>query len=80
MLDEPLSSLDAGLRKHLLNELITIISTLNITTIFVTHDHKEAFSAGNIVMLMNQGKIEQMGTAEDLIQRPKNDWVKEFFN
>ncbi len=79
MLDEPLSSLDAGLRKHLLNELTTIISTLNITTIFVTHDHKEAFSAGNIVMLMNRGKIEQMGTPEDLIQRPKNDWVKKFF-
>ncbi len=80
MLDEPLSSLDASLRKHLLNELTQIISTLNITTIFVTHDHKEAFSAGNTVMLMNQGKIEQIGTPEDLIQRPKNDWVKNFFS
>ncbi len=80
MLDEPLSSLDAGLRKHLLNELTNIISTLKITTIFVTHDHKEAFSAGNIIMLMNQGKIEQMGTEEDFNHRPKNDWVKEFFN
>ncbi len=80
MLDEPLSSLDAGLRKHLLNELTNIISALNITTIFVTHDHKEAFSAGNIVMLLNQGKIEQMGTPQDLIQKPKNNWVKEFFN
>lgn len=80
MLDEPLSSLDAGLRRHLLNELTKIISTLNITTIFVTHDHKEAFAAGNLVMLMNHGKIEQMGSPQDLIQRPKNNWVKEFFS
>jgi len=79
MLDEPLSSLDAGLRKHLLKELIEIISNLKITTIFVTHDHTEAFAAGNQVMVMNKGKIEQMGTPRELIETPVNDWVQQFF-
>ncbi|NOX34916.1 MAG: ABC transporter ATP-binding protein [Deltaproteobacteria bacterium] len=78
MLDEPLSSLDRVLRKRLLLELTNIISRLNITTIFVTHDHKEAFAAGNMVIVMNQGGIEQKGTPEELVQNPKNSWIKEF--
>ncbi len=78
MLDEPLSSLDRVLRKKLLEELTNIISKLNITTIFVTHDHKEAFSAGNIVIIMNKGRIEQQGTPEQLVQTPDNQWVKNF--
>ena len=78
MLDEPLSSLDRVLRKHLLIELTNIISTLNITTIFVTHDQKEAFTAGNRVILMNEGKIVQEGTPDELIQSPENQWVKNF--
>ncbi|MDX2493517.1 MAG: ABC transporter ATP-binding protein [Desulfuromusa sp.] len=78
MLDEPLSALDRSLRKHLLVELTQIISHLNITTIFVTHDHEEAFAAGDLVLIMNQGQIEQKGTPEELISFPKNDWVREF--
>jgi len=78
MLDEPLSSLDRVLRKRLLLELTDIISMLNITTIFVTHDHEEAFAAGNMVIIMNQGRIEQKGTPQDLIQTPGNKWVKSF--
>ena len=78
MLDEPLSSLDRVLRKRLLIELTGIISTLNITTIFVTHDHEEAFAAGNMVIIMNQGKIEQKGTPDELIRTPKNQWIKDF--
>jgi len=80
MLDEPLSSLDRALRHRLLGELTAIISTLNITTIFVTHDHEEAFAAGNIVLIMKEGKIEQKGSREDLTQRPENDWVKNFLS
>lgn len=80
MLDEPLSSLDRALRHRLLSELTAIISTLNITTIFVTHDHEEAFAAGNIILIMKEGKIEQKGSREDLIQRPENDWVKNFLS
>ena len=78
MMDEPLSSLDRMLRKNLLMELINIISKLNITTIFVTHDHTEAFKAGNSVIIMNRGKIEQQGTPEQLVQTPANQWVKDF--
>ncbi len=78
MLDEPLSSLDRVLRKKLLRQLTNIISKLNITTIFVTHDHKEAFSAGNMVVIMNKGRIEQQGTPEQLVQSPDNQWVQNF--
>jgi len=78
MLDEPLSSLDSVLRKRLLFELTDILSRLNITTIFVTHDHEEAFAAGNRVIIMNQGIIEQTGTPDQLIHAPENQWVKEF--
>ncbi|MCF6267566.1 MAG: ABC transporter ATP-binding protein [Desulfuromusa sp.] len=78
MLDEPLSALDRSLRKHLLIELTQIISPLNITTIFVTHDHEEAFAAGDLVLIMNQGEIEQKGLPEELIRFPKNDWVRDF--
>ncbi|MCK4767702.1 MAG: ABC transporter ATP-binding protein [Desulfobacula sp.] len=78
MLDEPLSSLDRILRKRLLKELTDIISMLNIPTIFVTHDHEEAFAAGDIVIVMKQGKIEQKGTPDELVQTPQNEWVKEF--
>ena len=79
MLDEPLSSLDAGLRRHLLIEITKIISSLNITTIFVTHDHEEAFRAGHLIMVMNKGKIEQMGTKKELKEHPVSDWVRRFF-
>jgi ABC-type Fe3+/spermidine/putrescine transport system ATPase subunit len=78
MLDEPLSSLDRILRKRLLKELTDIISTLNITTVFVTHDHKEAFAAGNMIIVMNQGKIEQKGAPYELTHTPKNQWMREF--
>ncbi len=78
MLDEPLSALDRVLRKRLLAQLTEILSALNITTIFVTHDHAEAFAAGNQVILLNQGKIEQQGSPEDLLRRPANSWVKRF--
>ncbi len=79
MLDEPLSSLDRGLRKQLLKELVEIIEALNLTTIFVTHDHEEAFAAGNKIVVMDRGNVIQQGTEQDLIQRPKNGWVKDFF-
>lgn len=80
MLDEPLSSLDRVLRKRLLAELTAIISSLNITTIFVTHDHEEAFAAGSTIMIMKDGMIAQKGSKADLLQRPANDWVRHFLS
>ncbi len=78
MLDEPLSALDRVLRKRLLAQLTRILVALNITTIFVTHDHEEAFAAGSRVILLNQGKIEQQGSPDDLLNHPANSWVKSF--
>lgn len=78
MFDEPLSSLDRVLRKKLLTELISIMSTLNIITIFVTHDHEEAFAAGNMVIIMDQGNIRQKGTPDQLMNHPADPWVREF--
>ncbi|MCG8688835.1 MAG: ABC transporter ATP-binding protein [Desulfobacterales bacterium] len=78
MLDEPLSALDRVLRKRLLAQLTDILSQLQITTIFVTHDHEEAFAAGSHIILMDKGRIVQQGSPKDLIDNPANDWVKEF--
>ncbi len=79
MLDEPLSSLDRGLRKRLLTELTDIIKQLGLTTVFVTHDHEEAFIAGHQIVVMNRGEIVQQGTRQDLIENPVNEWVYDFF-
>lgn len=78
MLDEPLSSLDRLLRKNLMQQLTQILSMVKATTIFVTHDHKEAVAAGDLLMIMNLGKIEQIGTIEQITTSPKNSWVAEF--
>ena len=78
MLDEPLSALDRVLRHRLLADLTEILSGLNITTIFVTHDHEEAFAAGSTVMVMRKGRIEQLGSREELQTSPVNDWVRDF--
>ena len=78
MLDEPLSALDRVLRKRLLVQLTQILSRLHITTIFVTHDHEEAFAAGSQIILINQGGIVQAGTPQDLMLHPVNDWVRQF--
>ncbi|WDP90148.1 MAG: ABC transporter ATP-binding protein [Desulfobacter sp.] len=78
MLDEPLSALDRVLRKRLLSQLTDILSALNITTIFVTHDHEEAFAAGTQILLLNEGRIVQQGSSEDLLHSPATPWVKQF--
>lgn len=78
MLDEPLSALDRVLRKRLLKELTSIIAAFGVTTIFVTHDQKEAFAAGDRIMVMNKGKIEQISAPKDLLNFPANRWVKDF--
>ena len=78
MLDEPLSSLDRLLRKNLMQQLTQILSMVEATTIFVTHDHKEAATAGDLLMIMNLGRIEQIGTNEQITQSPKNEWVAQF--
>jgi ABC-type Fe3+/spermidine/putrescine transport system ATPase subunit len=78
LLDEPLSNLDAVLRKRMRVELREIQQRLGITTIFVTHDQDEAFEMSDRVILLNRGHIEQIGSPEDLYDRPLSRFAAEF--
>ncbi|WP_156291961.1 ABC transporter ATP-binding protein [Oceanobacillus salinisoli] len=78
LLDEPLSALDAKIRKSLQEEIKRIQRELNITTIFVTHDQKEAMMLSDTIYVMNQGVIEQAGTPETIYTKPKNKFVAGF--
>ena len=71
LLDEPLSSLDAPLRKHLRSVIRAIHDSLGITMIYVTHDREEAFAISDRIAIMHQGKIEDTGTAEELYRKPR---------
>ncbi|MBL8702733.1 MAG: ABC transporter ATP-binding protein [Alphaproteobacteria bacterium] len=78
LLDEPLSNLDALLRKRMRLELRDIQRRLGITTIFVTHDQDEAFEMSDRVALLNAGRIEQLGPPEALYDAPATRFVAEF--
>lgn len=78
LLDEPLSALDAKIRKSLQIEIKRIQKEMNITTIFVTHDQKEAMILSDRIYVMNDGVIEQSGTPEAIYTRPKNRFVAGF--
>lgn len=71
LLDEPLSSLDVPLRKHLRSVIRAIHDSLGITMIYVTHDREEAFAISDRIAIMHQGKIEDTGTAEELYRKPR---------
>ena len=79
LMDEPFGAVDEIARTLLQDELMAIHQKLKKTILFVTHDIQEAIKLGTRIVLLNNGKIEQQGTAEDLIFRPKTDFVKEFF-
>ncbi len=78
LLDEPLSALDAKIRKNLRLQIRDIQKELNLTTIFVTHDQEEAMLMSDRIFLMNQGKIVQQGKPEQIYTHPKNQFVAEF--
>lgn len=78
LLDEPLSNLDALLRKRMRYELRDIQKRLGITTIFVTHDQDEAFEMSDRVILMNGGHVEQIGSPEDLYDKPRTEFAANF--
>ena len=77
-LDEPFSALDPLIRKEMQNEFLKIQSTLKKTIIFITHDFDEAIKLADRIIIMNEGIIVQIGSPEDLIMKPVNDYVKEF--
>jgi ABC-type Fe3+/spermidine/putrescine transport system ATPase subunit len=77
-LDEPLSNLDAKLRVGMRAELSRIQKTLGITMIYVTHDQVEALSLSNEVVVMQAGKIEQIGTPQQIYRQPATPFVARF--
>ena len=79
LMDEPFGAVDALVRKNLQDEVKRLFKNLNKTIVFVTHDIEEAFHMATHIVLLNNGKVEQEGTKEDLIFGPKNDYVSSFF-
>ena len=78
LLDEPLSNLDALLRVYMRAELKRLQKELGITTIYVTHDQVEALSMSDRIVVMNEGKIQQIGTPEEIYRKPANIFVASF--
>jgi putative spermidine/putrescine transport system ATP-binding protein/spermidine/putrescine transport system ATP-binding protein len=78
LLDEPLSALDANLREEMRVELKNIQRRVGIATVFVTHDQGEALAMSDIVVVMNKGKIEQMGAPAEVYEQPQSEFVANF--
>ena len=78
LLDEPFSNLDANLRVHMRATLREIQRTVNITTIFVTHDQVEAMTMSDRLVVMNQGVVEQVGSPVEIYEKPRNEFVARF--
>ncbi len=78
MLDEPLGALDRTLKQSLLDDLRQIIRTARIPVIYVTHDQEEAFSIADRLIMLNSGKIEQVGSTEEVYRHPASLWAAKF--
>ncbi|MDI9218144.1 ABC transporter ATP-binding protein [Clostridium tertium] len=78
LMDEPLSNLDAKLRAHMRSEIRRIHKKFNLTTIYVTHDQVEAMTMGDRIMVLNEGKIQQVGSPLELYNKPSNKFVASF--
>ena len=78
LMDEPLSNLDAKLRVQMRAEVSKLQHTLNVTTVYVTHDQIEAMTMGDRVAVLSRGVLQQVGTPQDLYDRPDNLFVGAF--
>lgn len=78
LMDEPFSALDPLIRREMQLELIDIQNRLQKTIIFITHDVNEAFRIGDRVAVMKDGKVEQIGTPEEILDKPANNYISEF--
>ena len=78
LLDEPLGALDLRLRKDMQNELKRIQQAMGITFIYVTHDQEESLTMSDTIVVMDKGKIQQIGRPEDIYNEPKNAFVADF--
>jgi len=78
LLDEPFGALDAKVRKELRNWLRRLHDDMHVTTVFVTHDQEEALEVADSLVIINEGRIEQIGSPDDLYDRPASDFVLSF--
>ena len=78
MLDEPVGSLDRTLRERLVEELRELLVGIGISTIYVTHDQEEAFGLADRVVLLNQGRVVQTGSPQEIWAQPADEWVARF--
>lgn len=78
LLDEPFASLDAELRVRVRAEVAALLSNLEITAVFVTHDQEEAFVVGDQVAVMRDGSVIQIGTPAEIYERPMSAWIARF--
>jgi iron(III) transport system ATP-binding protein len=78
LLDEPLSNLDANLREEMRFEIRRLHDEFRYTTVYVTHDQAEAMTTADMIVVMNDGRIEQAGTPEDIYARPETEFVARF--
>ena len=78
LLDEPFSNLDSALRVGVRTEVHRLLVDLGITSVFVTHDQEEAFVLGDEVAVMSEGRIEQIGSPQDIYQTPSSPWIASF--
>ena len=80
LLDEPFAAIDAKVRRELRTWLRNMIEKVGITSIFVTHDQEEAMEVADTVIITNEGKVEQIGTPEDICLHPQTDFVEDFID
>jgi len=78
LLDEPLSNLDANLREEMRFEIRRLHDDYRYTTLYVTHDQAEAMTTADLIVVMNQGRIEQAGSPEEIYQQPRSEFVARF--
>ena len=78
LLDEPFGALDAKVRRELRGALRAIHNELGLTSIFVTHDHEEAFTLADRVSILNAGQVEQFATPSEIAERPASEFVRAF--
>jgi ABC-type Fe3+/spermidine/putrescine transport system ATPase subunit len=78
LLDEPLSNLDAKLREEMRFEIKELVTRLGITAVYVTHDQAEALALSDRVAIMNRGRLEQVGSPEEIYEQPQSRFVAEF--
>lgn len=78
LMDEPFSALDPLIRRQLQDEFLRLSNIMKKTTVFITHDLDEAVRIGNRIAIMQDGKVVQIGTAEDIVMNPADDYVADF--